>query len=208
MRPTKQSGFSLFEITVVIVLTCLLGTIMVIGQNFTISSKVNRLKQDFNSLQTTLYETQISPATKRSNILKTSAPAPKTSAVSNNGNRPVNILEHWKSVSGETFNLWQNTSPADPATGSENADTYVPYALSGTPAKKTKVANAPIAGLKSNFIICANNLNGRLVKQLDLVMDNGDTATGPMMVSSTFGGMGIDTRSIINNSTYMVCLGA
>lgn len=208
MRPTKQSGFSLFEITVVIVLTCLLGTIMVIGQNYTISSKVNRLKQDFNSLQTVLYETQISSITKHSSLLKASSPAQKTVTTNSSANRPENILKNWKSVSGEIFSLWQNTSPADPAKGSENANTYVPYVLSGTAAEKNKVTNAPIAGLKSNFIICASNLNGKLVKQLDLVMDNGNTATGPMMASSVFGGMGIDPHSIINESTYMVCLGA
>ena len=208
MRPTKQSGSSLFEITVVIVLTCLLGTIMVMGQNYTISSKVNRLKQDFNSLQTALYETQISSVTKRSNLLKTSSSALKTVNTNDSGNQPANILKNWKSVSGETFNLWQNTRPANPAEGLENANTYVPFALSGTSSKKTKVTNAPIAGLKSNFIICTSNLKGRLVKQLDLVMDNGDTASGPMMASSAFGGMGIDTYSITNDFTYMVCLSA
>ncbi len=208
MQPAKQSGFSLLEIAIVIVLTCLLGTIMVIGHNFTLSSKVNRLRQDFNSLQAVLYETQISSSTKEGNLLRISSPSPDTATTHNTGNRHAGILEDWKSASGEAFNLWKNTSPVDQAKGSVNANTYVPFGLSGAHAGKSRIAHAPIAGLTSNFIICTNNINGRLVKQLDLAMDNGNTASGSMMVSSTFGGMGIATGSIVHNSRYMVCLGA
>jgi type II secretory pathway pseudopilin PulG len=204
MQQQKQSGFSLFEITFVIVLTCLLATIMVIGQNFTLSSKVNLLKQDFNSLQTVLYETQIGSSPKHGDFRKASSRSQKANDADNNRK---NIPGNWKSVSGEIFNLWQNAHPADPARGTENSNSYIPLAPSGNNFGFPAVARAPIAGLMSNYIICTNNIEGRLVKQLDLVMDDGNTASGPMMASRTVGGAGIATSSIVANSTYMVCLG-
>jgi type II secretory pathway pseudopilin PulG len=206
MQQQKQSGFSLFEITFVIVLTCLLATIMVIGQNFTISSKVNLLKQDFNRLQTVLYETQIDLSPKQGNFHEASLHSQNATATSNNSNRK-NILGNWKSASGEIFNLWQNALPADPAKGTVNSSTYIPLVPSGNNFGFPEVARAPIAGLISNYIICTNNIEGRLVKQLDMVMDNGNTASGPMMASRTVGGAGIATDNIISGSTYMVCLG-
>jgi hypothetical protein len=206
MQQIKQSGFSLFEITFAIVLTCLLATAMVIGQNFTICSKVNRLKQDFSSLQTALYETQVSLRPKQGDSFQTASHSPKKNATGINGNRE-NILENWKSTSGEIFSLWQNVRPTDPATGLGNSDMYVPLALSGKTSSVSEVAHAPITGLRNNHIICSNNIDGKLVKQLDVVMDDGNTASGSMLASKTFGGTSIATDSIATASTYMVCLG-
>ena len=199
-----QSGFSLFEITFVIVLTCLLATIMVIGQNFTISSKVNRLKQDFNSLQMVLYETQISSGSKQGNLQKASSRSPDATT---HINRRENTLGSWKSASGEIFNLWQNARPADPAKGSVYSSTYIALGASGSNIGKPGTASTPIAGFRSNYVICTNNIDGKLVKQLDLVMDDGNTATGAMMASKTVGGTSIDTDSIVKGSTFLVCLG-
>lgn len=202
-----QSGFSLFEITFVIVLTCLLATIMVIGQNFTLSSKVNRLKQDFNSLQMVLYETQIGSGPKQGNLLNASSRSPDATGTSFNINRRENIFGSWKSASGEIFNLWQNARPADPAKGSASSGTYIPLTPSVNNIGKPEAANTPIAGFISNYVICTSNIDGQLVKQLDLVMDNGNTATGAMMASKTVGDTSITTDSTDKGSTFMVCLG-
>ncbi len=67
-----------------------------------------------------------------------------------------------------------------------------------------------IAGLAGTYVICSNGILGKYVKQLDITMDNGDTATGAMMATPvtgyTLGAAATATAAIVDGTAYIVCL--
>ena len=209
MQRAKQSRFTLFEITFVMAMIFLLATLVVMGQHLTTDLRVSRLDHDLHSIQTAIYDSQDRIRPMHSNLHKASSHLTDTAAFGNNSNWNSIVGENWEPTSGETFNLWQNVRPAGFAQGSmgTNSNAYVPLKSSGGIISVSKASNAPIAGLKGSYIICTNNIAGGLVKQLDHEMDDGNTASGSMMVSNAIGGTGISTDSIVDSSTYMVCLG-
>jgi prepilin-type N-terminal cleavage/methylation domain-containing protein len=209
MQQINQKGFTLFEIAFAVVIISLLATIMVMGQNFTVNSQVNRLEHDFRSIQTAIYDTQDVLRSKHGDVHKVSLHLQDSAALGNNGNLNGNIDGNWSSTSGENFKLWQIVRPGSFAQGLTDTklNVHVPLKLPGGVIGVTEAHDALIAGLSGNYTICTNNIAGQLVKKLDLVMDDGNTATGSMRVSNSVGGSAIATDGIVNSSTYMVCLG-
>lgn len=209
MQRGKQFGFTLFEITFAVVIMLLLATIMVMGQDFTVNSQVNRLERDFRSIQTAIYDSQDWVRLKRGDARKVSLHLPDAAASSDNGNSNAIVDGNWNSTSGEIFRLWKNVRPAGVVPGSPdtNLNAPIPLKLPGGVIGISETRNALIAGLKGNYAICSNNIPGQLVKKLDFVMDDGNTDSGSMRVSNSVGGTAIATDSIVNSSVYMVCLG-
>lgn len=66
---------------------------------------------------------------------------------------------------------------------------------------------ALIVGLKGNYIICASNVAGRIARRLDAVMDDGNTDSGVMMISTSIGDSAVPAEDVDNGATYLVCLG-
>lgn len=207
MQRINQFGFTLFEITTAIVIICLLASFMVIGQKLTINVKVNRLDRDLNSIRAAIYDAQDRLSPMRSNFRKSSSHLPDTAGLSDNCNLNAIIGGYWKSASGETFNLWKNIWAAGfDHDSTNNSNVYAPLKSSGGTIGVSEASNPPIAGLNGNYIICTNNIAGTLVKQLDFVMDDGNTNSGTMIVSNKIGGTGIATDNISNSATYVICL--
>lgn len=209
MRQNNQGGATLFEITSVMAIVLLLITILLIGQKVTLNIQVNRLERDFNSIEATIFDAhnRLRPM----KIISHDAPSNLlvSTADSNNSNWNAIIDGSWNSTSGDTFNVWQNVLEAGLPQGSTNKNlkAYVPLKPSGSVIDISEASSAPIAELKGNYIICSSNIDGSLVKQLDLVIDDGNTASGSMMVSNTIGGAAVTTYGIVNSNTYTVCMG-
>jgi hypothetical protein len=75
---------------------------------------------------------------------------------------------------------------------------------------------APIVGADGNaisgaYIICSTGILGKFVKQLDIQMDDSDTAAGSMMATPTTGynqGAAATATTAIDDATsYTVCMG-
>jgi hypothetical protein len=127
-----------------------------------------------------------------------------------NGNGNFVIDGSWNSTSGESFNLWQHVRLAGFIKGATDVGmhAYVPLNASGGVLGLSESAASPIEGLGGNYIICSDNIAGKLVRQLDLTLDDGNTAEGAMLVSNaSVGGAGIATESIKDGSFYLACLG-
>jgi len=198
----------MFEITFAIVIICLSVTAMWIGQNVTINLKVDHLAHDFHSIQMAIYDSQDGLRTKHDNVHKASLRLPDSAAVGDNNNWNAILGGSWNSTSGESFSLWQNLRPAGLAQGStnKNPNSYVPLKSYGSGSGVPENYSALIAGLNGDYIICSHNIAGRFAKELDLVMDDGNAASGPLRVTNSIGGKGIATDSIDNGAAYMVCL--
>ncbi|MDX8386562.1 MAG: prepilin-type cleavage/methylation domain-containing protein, partial [Gallionella sp.] len=74
-----------------------------------------------------------------------------------------------------------------------------------------KDLSATPVGIRGSYIICSTGILGKFVKQLDLQMDDGNTASGSMMATETtgyaIGDSAIATASILDATTYTVCMG-
>ena len=207
MQSNSQSGFTLFEIGLAVAIVCLLATVTVMGQDFTISSQVNRLEHDFRSIQSAVYDSQDGARSRQGDVRKVSLRLQDAADSSNNLNAIQN--GNWTSTSGETFKVWQYVRSAGLAQNPGGVNLHVrdSLKLSGGFIGVSETDSTLITGLTGNFTICTNNISGRLVKKLDLIMDDGNTASGSMRATNSMGGAAVTTDNIVNSSTYMVCMG-
>ena len=209
MQRNCQFGFTMFEIGSAIAIICLLGTIMLMGRDFTINSQVKRLERDFRSFQSAVYDSRESLRLSQGDVRKVSLHLQDAAASGNYGNLNISLDGNWNSTSGVSFKLWKKVRSGTLALGSMdmNPPAPVPLKLPGGFIGVSGTDSSIIVGLGGDDIICTNNIAGKLAKELDLVMDDGDTASGLMMVSNSVGGAGIARDSIVDSARYMVCLG-
>ncbi|MBU0621066.1 MAG: type II secretion system GspH family protein [Gammaproteobacteria bacterium] len=205
-----QSGFTLLELAIVMTIIGLVFTLTVKAGEMINHSRVKSLATDFNSLQIALYGYQDRFRALPGDDSDAAAHLPDPGVAIHNGNGNAVIDGHWNSTSGESFNLWQHVRLAGFITGTTDIslNAYVPLNSSGGALGLSESSSAPIEGLGGNYIICSDNIPGKLVRQLDLTMDDGNTAGGAMLVSNAaVGGAGIATNDIVDNNFYLACLG-
>ncbi len=215
----NQSGFTLIEIAIVLVIIGLLLGGVLKGQELINSAKVKNLANDFKNVPVFIYGYQDKfKALPGDDKLATT----HVSGATNNGNGNGVIDGQWNSAANadESYNFWQHVRLAGLAPGPTNlADAdYIPKnASSGkigiqsgsatNPPIKDKSGN-PIRG---SYVICSDGILGKFVQQLDTQMDDGNIGTGSMLAMKTyaFGGSADDTATapIDEAASYTVCMG-
>src|SRR5512139_3703204 len=193
----RQSGFTLIEIAIVLVIIGLLLGGILKGQELINSARVKNLATDFRNIPAFIYGYQ--------DKFK-ALPGDDPNAVANvNGTlattgTPGNgIVEGaWNSptTTDESVLFWQHVRLAGLAPGM----TTVPASLPGDYNPKnasggfigiqsgtTVAAQSPIVGtngpISGAYIICSTGILGKFVTQLDAQMDDGNPATGSMMAT-------------------------
>ena len=221
MNKCKQSGFTLIEIAIVLVIIGLLLGGVLKGQELINSAKVKNLAGDFRNIPVFIYGYQ-----DKFKALPGDDAAAITHVTANkNGDGNGVIDGKWNdavAADSEAFNFWQHARFAGLAPGptDKNDADYIPRnASSGkigiqsgsatTPSIKDKNGN-PIRG---SYVICSDAILGKFVKQLDTTMDDGNIGTGSMLSMKTyaFGGTADDTSvaatAIDEAAGYTVCMG-
>ena len=210
MRRSEQSGFTLIEFAIVMLIISLMITLTAKGNELLNNTTVKMLAFDFHNIQLAINSYQDEFHALPGDDRKASAHLPDSGVSINNGNGDSIIGGSWNSTAGESFDLWQHVRLAGLMQGStdEGSHNYIPHNASGGALGVSSSSASPIPGLKGEYVICSDHIPGRLVKQLDLAMDDGDTAFGSMRVSaSTTGGAAVHTNDIIDGGSYLVCLG-
>jgi prepilin-type N-terminal cleavage/methylation domain-containing protein len=220
----NQTGFTLIEIAIVLVIIGLLLGGVLKGQELINSAKVKNLAGDFKNIPVFIYgyqdkfkalpgdqtqtrlDTQFTPAG--------TADASTTVATLSNG--VINGNWNATTAASESFVFWQHVRLAGLAPGSTDttiAD-YVPLnAVGGTIGVTNSGTNSPITlptALRGSYVVCSDAIAGKFAKQLDTTMDDGNTQTGSMMVTTAAtatAGTAIATASIVDDTTYLVCMG-
>lgn len=205
----KQAGFTLLEISIVMIIIGLLMTLTLKGRELVENSRVKNLANDFRDIQLALYGYQdrfrALPGDDRN------ASEHFATAATSNGNGNQIIEGAWNAPSGEAFYIWQHMRLGNFIRGTTdpNSTLYVPRNASGGTLGITESGSSPIFGLRGQFVICSNNIPGRLVKQLDRTLDDGNTAGGSLQAThAAYGGNPISTVVIVDNESYLVCLNA
>lgn len=212
----KQSGFTLIELAIVLVIIGLLLGGVLKGQELINSAKVKSLASDFRNVAVGIYSYQ-----DRFHALPGDDPAADKHLV--NGTKATGTLGNgqiegeWNSevATNESFLFWQHLRLANLATGPTVTTDTVNFAPRNSEGGKIGVQGivsfSKITGMAGNFVICSDNINGRLAKQIDTTLDDGETSTGAVraIASASTGAATttatINTSSTTENAQYTVC---
>lgn len=229
----NQSGFTLIEIAIVLVIIGLLLGGVLKGQELINSSKVKNIATDFKNIPVFIYGYQDKykalPGDQTQAILDAQFPPANTATaattVATLANGVINGNWNATTAASESYVFWQHVRLAGLAPGSTDTTTPATYlptnAVGGTigiQSGTNVAANAPVKDLsatpvaiRGSYIICSNSILGKFVKQLDTTLDDGNTASGSMMATPTTayapGASATATNLIDDATTYTVCMG-
>ena len=224
----QQSGFTLVEIAIVLVIIGLLLGGVLKGQELINSAKVKNMVGDFRTVSSLAYgyqdrfkalpgdqtQAQLDLAF-GAGVAAACAPAAAGQCTQNNGR--IDGAWNAAAVTDETFVFWQHVRLANLASGPtqianpnyqpRNADGGLIGIESGLNAAG---AAAPfIVGMRGTFFVCSDGILGRYVRQIDTVMDDGDTAAGSVQAVPTGSARGAvaatATAAIQEGAQYTVC---
>ena len=220
-----QSGFTLVEIAIVLVIIGLLLGGVLKGQELINSAKVKNMINDFRTTSALIYgyqdrfkslpgdqtQTQLDSAFGTGNATACSA---GPNCAPNNGR----IDGDWNAgdVNSETYVLWQHLRLANLATGptSMSDANYTPRNADGgrigieSGISSTGTATPWIASMRGSFYVCSDGILGRYARQIDTTMDDGNTASGSVQVvtmGSSRGATAVQTINILDGQQYTVC---
>jgi prepilin-type N-terminal cleavage/methylation domain-containing protein len=215
---SQQGGFTLVEMAIVLVIIGLLLGGILKGQELINSAKVKNLANDFRVVPTYIYAYQ-----DKFRALPGDDPAAVahlgtgTTQVPGAGIGNGVINGEWRSTAAtdESFIFWEHVRRANLASGpTDPADaTYPPLNVDGGRIGITSASNSPNSSLlRGSYVMCSDGILGKFAKQLDTTLDNGDTATGNVMVFAN-GGTGTTQTAvpttgaggIDDNIKYNVC---
>lgn len=230
----NQSGFTLIEIAIVLVIIGLLLGGVLKGQELINSAKVKNLATDFKNIPIFIYGYQDKfkalPGDDAGLANHVTGGTPCTGAPTVNaghcavGNGVIEGAWNATTAADESYVFWQHVRLAGLAPGSTTtgAADYLPTnATGGTigiQSGTTVVGSSPLLGsaganpIRGSYVICSSGILGKYVKQLDTQMDDSNTATGSMMATPTTGytvgaAVATATASIDDATTYTVCYG-
>ena len=207
----NQSGFTLIEIAIVLVIIGLLLGGVLKGQELINSAKVKNLATDFRNIPVFIYGYQDKfkalpgddanvDAHLGGQCTTTSCKATGPATCNNGSSGPClgnGVIDgNWNDLAtsgDETTQFWQHVRLAGLAAGATvtTDPTYIPTnatgGIIGIQSGTNTIAKTPITdptgaiAIRGTYIICSAGILGKFVKQLDIQMDDGNPATGSMM---------------------------
>jgi prepilin-type N-terminal cleavage/methylation domain-containing protein len=215
---SNQSGFTLIEIAIVLVIIGLLLGGVLKGQELINSAKVKNLATDFRNIPVYVYGYQdkyrslpgddIQPASHVGTTGTVCTPAADNKCRTANG-----IIDGEWDASGsddESSLFWQHIRLGGFAAGPTDATALLqPTNAVGGLIGVTNSALAPTSGVTGSFVVCSGGILGKFAKQLDTTMDDGNTAAGSMQVQAmNLNPARANSLSTLNDdTTYLVCMG-
>lgn len=218
----KQSGFTLIELAIVLVIIGLLLGGVLKGQELINSAKVKSFAADFRNIPVFIYGYQDKYKALPGDDKNATTHLGVATAINGNGNGALD--GNWydeKATTSEAYVFWQHVRLANLANGSTdlassdwrptNADGNPIGIMAGTndvtkTAMKDKSGNA----ITGSYVICSQGVLGKYVTQLDTNMDDGNVATGNMLASKTNTAtlaLSADTGTVDPAASYIVCFG-
>jgi prepilin-type N-terminal cleavage/methylation domain-containing protein len=216
---SQQSGFTLVEIAIVLVIIGLLLGGILKGQELINSAKVKNLANDFRVIPTYIYAYQDKYRALPGDDAAAQAHVTGCSgATCPNGNGNGVIEGKWDEAGTEAAAFWGHIRKAGLLAGTDTPaafDDQDPYTPKNALGGRLGISGnggpaAPlITGMSGSYQICSKGLLGKFAKQLDIQMDDGDTATGNMRtvpVTTTAAAAAPAMSTIADDTTYIVCM--
>jgi len=207
---SQQSGFTLVEIAIVLVIIGLLLGGILKGQELINSAKVKNLSNDFRTVPTYIYGFQDKFKALPGDDAQIAAHVTGATAASTGGTLGNGLIEGaWNSTTAteESALFWQHVRLANLAPGpTSTADAdYYPKNVDGGRIGIT--SGTVITGMTGTYSLCSTGILGKFAKQLDIQMDDGNTATGSMRTATTAAPTtAVATASVVDSDAYVICM--
>jgi len=207
-----QSGFTLIEIAIVLVIIGLLLGGVLKGQELINSAKVKNLASDFKNIPVYIYGYQDKYKALPGDDTQVVAHVSGDLASTPSGKQGNGLIDgKWNTTTqtDESYLFWQHIRLAGfgpGATTAGAADYISQNAVGGDIGITNAVVDTPITGIKGTYIVCSDAIPGKFAKQLDTTLDNGETNSGSVQVSGT-PPAATAYADIVDDQTYLVCMG-
>ncbi len=184
----NQTGFTLIEIAIVLVIIGLLLGGVLKGQELINSAKVKNLASDFKNISLFIYSYQDKyRALPGDDALAAShVSGAHTAGGANIGDGKIDGKWNSTTPTEESFLFWEHVRLSGIATGVTDINDSLGYKprnnAGGLMGVTNSAADNPIAGLKGSYVVCSAGILGKFAKQLDIALDDGNPVTGNMMV--------------------------
>jgi prepilin-type N-terminal cleavage/methylation domain-containing protein len=213
-QTVRQIGFTLVEISIVLVIVGLLLGGVLKGQELIDSAKVKNLAQDFRSVPMLVnaYQDKFRALPGDDNRAAAHVCPAATPACTGGGNANGSIDGGWNdeaSAESEAIYFWQHLRLANLATGATSLeDTEFPplNSVGGRIGIQAGGAAAPL-GVSGSNVMCSAGIPGKLIRQLDGMLDDGDSATGAMRAGVATDGEPVAAAALDDGTVYVACLG-
>lgn len=219
----NQSGFTLIEIAIVLVIIGLLLGGVLKGQELINSAKVKNLATDFRNIPVFIYGYQDKfkalPGDD-ANVVAHVNGVLATTPAGGIGNGLINGSWDSNTTTDESIAFWQHVRLAGLAAGptvipgsiANDQDPYLPQnAVGGRIGIESGSTAPPIVNMKGSYIICSKHILGKFAKQLDTTLDDGVGNTGSLMVTadatSPAGAGAAAVAAPVDDTLYTVCMG-
>ena len=185
----QQSGFTLVEIAIVLVIIGLLLGGILKGQELINSARVKNLANDFRTIPTYIYAYQDKfkalPGDDNAVAAHIGATATQaTTPAASQGNGVINGNWNTTTNTDESFLFWQHVRLANLASGPTAVGdaTYIPKNATGGDIGISSASSGQVqvVGMTGTYQICSKGILGSFVVQLDVQMDDGQPCTGSM----------------------------
>ena len=208
----KQSGFTLIELAIVLVIIGLLLGGVLKGQELINSAKVKNMAGELKNVQLYLNSYQDKfraiPGDDKSVVahVGTSTVTPVA------GDGGGSLGGAWSATTGEAFQFWQHVRLAGLVGGTTDttSTSYIPTNSEGGTEGIQSNPQDTITGLTGSYAICSAGITGKLAKQMDILLDDGDTTKGAVMVAENVTGLAAATPVASNvagfdSTKYVLC---
>jgi prepilin-type N-terminal cleavage/methylation domain-containing protein len=226
---SRQSGFTLIELSIVLVIIGLLLGGVLKGQAMVESAKVKALAQELKAMPTMVYAFEDKfkqlPGDDSAAALHmsgASAATAATSAAVGSGDGRINtgtwVGASVPAVGNESSLFWQHVRLAGLSTGvaTEGQGTNAVGGRLGVTSLTTAGPKKPTNAIGLH-IACSGSITGSIAKQLDIFMDDGLPSNGnvfaavetnvPVTANNTSTSTNPATDVYADGSTYTVCMG-
>jgi prepilin-type N-terminal cleavage/methylation domain-containing protein len=216
----NQSGFTLVEIAIVLVIIGLLLGGVLKGQELINSAKVKNFATDFRNIPLFIYGYQDKfkalpgDDSKVNDHLGGAATSAGVTLLVPTAGTPGNgrIEGNYNSTSAgdETVAFWQHIRLANLASGATAFTTPATDMPTNADGGRIGVqSTSPITGMTGSYFVCSEAIQGKFAKQIDITLDDGNTAGGSVRVASgSYAGTALTavaTTAIVDGDTYIVC---
>jgi prepilin-type N-terminal cleavage/methylation domain-containing protein len=213
----QQSGFTLVEIAIVLVIIGLLLGGVLKGQELINSAKAKSYAQDFRTIQSALYGFQdrykgIPGDLAGANTKINGA----TLAAGTLGDGKIDDVWDTVTATNQSCLAWQHLRLAGFLAGNTINDCATGSAYLQTNADGGRIgisSTMHITGMTGSYNICSDGVLGRIAKQLDIQLDDGVSNTGSFRIivrataPAASGAAVVPSATLPDDSTpYTVCL--